>query len=285
MTTVMFWSPDKGNSRTSSHAAITAITASLQYRLKLLLCHNQYRYHSVEAGLLSTSTDTDISADNADRRSIPGIDRLYYSYKSGILTRSNVSSYMIALLQNRLDLLAGTDKAAPIPADDLFWKYMLHTAGLCYDLILLDAGSGLEQMPLLAEADLVIVNLGQDLVQLNTFFHEYAHHEVMRSRVWIPVLGAYQTESALTAAWIANQFKVEQDIYRLNAYQDFEDAWNAQNLFSFMRHQLMLDGSHDTSAQSAEFLRQSFFLAAAILEQLGGISVVSGAVIKFPVHT
>lgn len=206
MTTVMFWSPDGGHGRTSSHTAIVAVTASLQYRLRLLLCHNQYRNQSVEAGLVSA----DVLMDHAHPRKRPGIDRIRYLHKSGILTRNNVSDYMIPLLKDRLDLLIGTDEGEKKLPDYPFWKYLFTAAGEYYDLILMDAGSGTEQMPLLAKADLVVVNLSQNAAQLKAFFHDYAHDEVLRSIPWIPVLGAYQPESLLTAASIVRKFGVQQ---------------------------------------------------------------------------
>ncbi|WP_052714180.1 hypothetical protein [Paenibacillus dauci] len=278
MTTVMFWSPDGGHGRTSFHTAVTAITASLQYRLRLLLCHNQCRHHGIEAGVLST----DILMNHAHKQPVPGIDRLRYLYKSGILTRSNVSDYMISLIQDRLDLLIGTDEEGDIQPDDPFWKFLLHTAGQDYDLILMDAGSGIKQMPLLAEADLIVVDLGQNIIHLKIFYDEYANTEVMRSKLWIPVIGAYQPESLLINSNIIRQLGIQQNVYRLNYYQDFQDAWDTHNLISFLRHRLILDRTH---TESAEFLRQSFFLTAAILEQLGGVPFLSGSVVKFPVST
>ncbi|WP_458122185.1 hypothetical protein [Paenibacillus sp. Z6-24] len=278
MTTVMFWSPDGGHGRTSSHTAIAAVTASLQYRLRLLLCHNQCRNQSVEAGLLSA----DVLMNHTHPPKRPGVDRIRYLYESGILTRNNVSDYMIPLLKDRLDLLIGTDEREEKMPDHLFWKYLLTIAGEYYDLILMDAGSGTEQMPMLGEADLIVVNLSQNTAQLKTFFHEYAHDEVLRSIPWIPVLGAYQPESLLTAASIVRRFGVHQPMYMLNYYQAFQDAWNAQDLLSFMRYHLILDRTH---TESADFLRQSFFLTAAVMEQLGGVPVLSGSVVRFPIST
>ncbi|WP_046213974.1 hypothetical protein [Paenibacillus wulumuqiensis] len=278
MTTVMFWSPDGGHGRTSSHTAITAVTASLQYRLRLLLCHNQCRNHSIEAGLVAA----EVRMGHTHPRKNPGVDRLHYLYKSGILTCNNVSDYMIPLLKDRLDLLIGTEERGQKLPDHSFWKYLLTVAGEYYDLILMDAGSGAEQIPLLAEADLIVVNLSQNITQLKAFFHEYAHTEVFRSRPWIPVLGAYQPESLLTAASIVRKFSVHQSMYMLNYYQAFQDAWNTQNLLSFMRQHLILDRTH---TESADFLRQSFFLTAAVMEQLGGVPVLSGSVVRFPIPT
>jgi len=278
MTTVMFWSPYGVHGRTAFNAAVTAITASLQYRLRLLLCHNQCRHYGIEAGVLST----DILMNYAHKKPVPGIDRLHYLYKSGILTRSNVSDYMIPLFRDRLDLLIGTDKEGDIQPNDPFWEFLFCTAGQDYDLILMDAGSGIKQMPLLAEADLVVVDLGQDIIHLKAFYDEYANTEVIRSKLWIPVIGAYQPESLLIHSNNIRQLGIQQNVYRLNYYQDFQDAWNTQKLISFLRHCLILDR---TNTDSAELLRQSFFLTAAILEQLGGVSVISGSVVKLPVST
>ncbi|MFD1884286.1 hypothetical protein [Paenibacillus wenxiniae] len=262
MTTVMFWSPDAGHGKTSSHTAITAITTALQYRAHLLLCHNGRRGHGVESAC---------AEDLAEKAAEvwlegPGIDRLHYLQQSGILNGHNVSHYMVPLIRGRLDMLSGTRYGQEeCSLGDSFWRSLLVSASEAYDLIVLDAGSGEDKLPLLEMADLVVVNLSQHMEQLHHFFGHSVYADWASSCSWIPVLGAYRAESKINLAHIRRTFGLKRRLYAIRDCQPFHDAWNSRRLLSFMRYRLMLDWPEQ---QSGEFFRQSFELTTAVLEQL-----------------
>ncbi|WP_322904402.1 hypothetical protein [Paenibacillus campi] len=262
MTTVMFWSPDAGHGKTSSHTAITAITAALQYRARLLLCHNGHRGHGVESACAEDLAEqaAEVWMDG------PGIDRLHYLQQSGILNDHNVSDYMVPLIRGRLDMLSGTryDEQSCSPTSS-FWRALLTSAGQAYDLVLLDAGSGEDKLPLLKLADLVVVNLSQHMEQLHHFFSHSVYAKWAANCAWIPVLGAYRAESKLNQTHIARTFGLKRPLYTIRDCQPFHDAWNSRRLLSFMRYRLMLDWPEQ---QSGEFFRQSFELTTAVLEEL-----------------
>ncbi len=262
MTTVMFWSPDAGHGKTSSHTAITAITTALQYRARLLLCHNGQRGHGIESACAE-----DLSEKAAEVWiEGPGIDRLHYLQQSGILNGHNVSHYMVPLIRGRLDMLSGTRYSQEdCSLNDSFWRSLLSSAGEAYDLVVLDAGSGEDKLPLLQMADLVVVNLSQHMEQLHHFFGHPAYANWASSSTWIPVLGAYRAESKINLAHITRTFGLKRRLYAIRDCQPFHDAWNSRRLLSFMRYRLMLDWPEE---QAGEFFRQSFELTTAVLEEL-----------------
>lgn len=268
MTTVMFWSPDAGHGKTSSHTAIAAITTALQYRARLLLCHNGHRGHGVESACAE-----DLAEKAAEVwMEGPGIDRLHYLQQSGILNGHNVSDYMVPLIRGRLDLLSGTRHSQEDAGfGDSFWRSLLASASEAYDLVVLDAGAGEDKLPLLEMADLVVVNLSQHMEQLHHFFAHPAYADWAASSCWIPVLGAYRAESKINLAHINHTFGLKRPLYAIRDCQPFHDAWNSRRLLSFMRYRLMLDWPEE---QAGEFFRQSFELTTAILE---GLEQLEGA--------
>ncbi|WP_411342637.1 hypothetical protein ACE3MZ_13265 [Paenibacillus sp. WLX1005] len=262
MTTVMFWSPDNGQGKTSAHTVITAITAALQYRARLLLCHNDERGHGVEYGITA-----DLSEPVADIwKNGPGIDRLHYLQQSGILNAGNVTDYMVPLVRDRLHLLAGTQHAHnEANRNPVFWNNLFQAASHHYDLVLMDAGCGEDKLPLLELADLVVVNLGQNRESLHNFFANPLYADWEWSSSWMPVIGAYQPKGKLTETEISRRFGLQRQLYTLNHCQPLQDAWNVQRLLSFMRNRLVLDWPEQ---QLGQFFRQSFLLTSGILEQL-----------------
>ncbi len=262
MTTVMFWSPDAGHGKTSSHTAIIAITAALQYRARLLLCHNGHRGQGVESAC---------AEDLADKAAEvwmegPGIDRLHYLQQSGILNNHNVSDYMVPLIRGRLDLLSGTRSLQESSKLDIgFWRSFLSATSEAYDLVLLDAGAGEDKLPLLELADLVIVNLSQHTEQLQHFFSHAPYVNWAAEASWIPVLGAYRAESKISQAHITRTFGLKRPLHAIRDCQSFHDAWNSRRLLSFMRYRLMLNWPEE---QVGEFFRQSFELTTSMLEEL-----------------
>lgn len=279
MPIVMFWSPDQGHGKTSSHTAITAITAALQYRKQLLLCHTGKRGCGVEYSIMADMNQNTSSAWQEKA----GVDRLRYLYQSGILNSNHLTAETISVVRDRLHLLPGTRYSSLNQGGDLaFWQFALYTASQHYDLILMDAGSGEEQLPLLTAADLIVINLSQHAEQLDHFFGNKMYQEWFHSGRCLPVIGIYNAANKINQQEINRRYKLTDSIHTIDYCQSFSDAWNTQHLLSFMRHRLILDWPEK---QNGRFFRQSFLLTSGIMGMLeqhpvNTLEVAGSALIK-----
>lgn len=262
MSTVMFWSPQAGHGRTSSHTALVTLTAALQYRLRILVCHNQAQGESIESGLMAQGTIVSTAYQESDI----GIDSVRRLLSSRKLNKNNISDYTIPLLKDRLDLLPGTMVASHSSSveEGSDWQDILNIANEYYDLVIVDVGSGMDKVELLKQADSVVVNMSQNSNHLESFFNTASQWANIHQQPWTTVLGAYDSDSKCAVANIRRKFGLKQPIFAIENDAQFRDAWNAQTLLSFVRRNLGVTQPR----KYAELFKQTTMLTEHILTQL-----------------
>lgn len=262
MSTVMFWSPQAGHGRTSSHTALVTLTAALQYRLRILVCHNQAQGESIESGLMAQGSMISTAYQESDI----GIDSVRRLLSSRKLNKNNISDYTIPLLKDRLDLLPGTMIASHATSveEDSDWQDILSIANEYYDLVIVDVGSGMDKVELLKQADSVVVNMSQNINHLETFFNNANRWANIHQQPWTTVLGAYDADSKCAIANIRRKFSLKQNIFAIENDAQFRDAWNAKTLLSFVRRNLGVTQPR----KYAELFKQTTMLTEHLLAQL-----------------
>ncbi|WIM38550.1 hypothetical protein PO903_18145 [Paenibacillus sp. PK4536] len=262
MSTVMFWSPQAGHGKTSSHTALVTLTAALQYRLRILVCHNQAQGESIESGLMAHGTLVSTAYQESDI----GIDSVRRLLSSRKLNKNNISDYTIPLLKDRLDLLPGTmiQSNQTVPDKDSDWQDILNIANEYYDLVIVDIGSGMDKVELLKYADGVVVNMSQNINHLESFFTTSKQWASIHQQPWTTVLGAYDPDSKCTISNIRRKYSLKQNIFAIENDAQFRDAWNVQTLLPFVRRNLGVAQPR----KYVELFKQATMLTEHVLEQL-----------------
>lgn len=262
MSTVMFWSPQAGHGKNSSNTALVTLTAALQYRLRILVCHNQVQGESIESGLMAQGALSSTAYQESDI----GIDSVQRLLSSRKLNKKNISDYTIPLLKDRLDLLPGTmiQSEFSLAEEDQKWQDILAIANEYYDLVFVDIGSGMDKVELLKHADSVVVNMSQNMNHLQSFFTNLNQWSNIHQRPWTMVLGAYDPDAKCTVSNIRRKFGLKQNIFAIENDAEFRDAWNMQTLLPFVRRNL---GIHQPR-KYAELFKQTTLLTEHVLGQL-----------------
>lgn len=168
-----------------------------------------------------------------------GMDSLLRAAKSNQLSSEDIHTYTKTLIDNRLYILPGTMRSD----EKLFIKDLeesileiLYYSKTMYDFIFIDAGSSLNEVTdkILKAADIVVVNISQNVKVLEDFFSKRNWNENLNHKKIIPVIGAYDRESIFTAKYIKRIFGYKEDIYIVPYCTELLDVHNNSNLLQFM---------------------------------------------------
>nr|WP_202887132.1 hypothetical protein [Cohnella zeiphila] len=230
----------------------------------LLFGHVQSRRAALEQAFLQRRPDEG-ELFFAAEYGIDAVERLASHRK---LHRDMIRNYTFPLLQDRLDLLPGSDKP-----DKAFFAAMkdslqtiLETAEWYYDLILIDGGSGLRSewtQRLLQQAELVVVSLNQNGRVQERFFREQISHLPAAKRLL--VLGQYDRFSHLTAKNIARLFQLHEPIYTVPHNAGWMDAMQEGQALDFLFRNRQAPRDHENHF----FMQELRKLAQAVMMQVG----------------
>ena len=121
--------------------------------------------------------------------------------------------------------------------------YLIRKADELYDLVLLDLPKGKKDDidNVLADSDVVVCVLNQDIVKLTDFFKKIDSDETLKDKQKIYVLGDYDDKSKYTAFNIASRFKIKEPIYTIPHNAIFSDACNDGDIIDFFYKNLNAD--------------------------------------------
>ncbi|MDR0270866.1 hypothetical protein [Paenibacillus sp.] len=274
MSTVVFWSPLQGGSGNSAHAAATAATIGMDYRLKSLLAHGGMVKERVEGAFHMAAYPLDHAQIHFQDHGMDALERLCLNRR---LTRDNLQDYTLSLLPERLDLVQGTAKLeGTMPG---YRKQMLQSictiANNRYDLVLADAGCGTPKegsgdQALLEMADLIVVSLNQNIKGLELFFKNGGCPEVVAKKPHLVVMGRYDKYSHCTLNNVKRRFGYKGSIHGIPYTTDFLDAWNMRGVLPFLQRSRNLNNRQPSGA----FLESVRSLAKDILIQLDMTSML-----------
>lgn len=263
---VVFWSPVPGQTGTTSNLIAATALLALEYSSRVLLFgHLQSRRTNLEQAFAKRRTQVgEELAMSADA----GIDALVRLVRNRKLTPSMIRDYTIPILKDRLDLLPGSNKPDKAFVSDYKEALtpLLELTGQYYDLTLIDGGSGTWSVwtqALLQHADLVVVNLNQNLHVLTRFFQQ--KEQLLEGKKQLAVLGQYAWHSAYTAKNLARRFRLNQSLYVVPHNAGFMDAAQEGHAIDFFFRNRKLPRDHENYVlmQSVRVLTQG------IIEQAG----------------
>ncbi|WP_157950205.1 ParA family protein [Vallitalea okinawensis] len=258
---VAFWSNEQGQAGTTSNILAIAIMLALKYRYKVLLTHANFKKNTLEYSLLPKNYLQSDLMDLSDH----GIDALSRFIRFNKVQEEDFENYTTSLLRNRLDLLVGTKATNKKIYDDEFAKVMkliLASAKNYYDLILIDLPVGKSPINevILSSSDLIIINLNQNLVVLDSYFNN-----PLKLDNQIYLLGRYNPKSRFNKRSIKRRYNLKSHLNSIYYNIEFADACSEGKAIDFFLKNL--DCKKEDS--NYMFMQSVLMIANDILVELG----------------
>ncbi|SFS58180.1 hypothetical protein [Paenibacillus sp. 453mf] len=265
MSTVVFWSPVNGRG-TSSHLILSALMITLTHHVRVLSMHMNKNGDSIEAALPVREESMDHMTNIF---AITGWDALLRLHLSGNLTRDKFRDYTVPL-SRQLDLLPGARVQSSLDVNEEYAKYIpsvLKTASEVYDLVMLDAGNrDRMERDMMKDADVVVVNLDQNLRVLENYFGDTELKEQLESKKVIVTVGQYDADSHCTVNNIKRRFNYKHPVVAVPYCTEFKDAWNRRDVPSYLQQNMNLDKKNGQRGEHASSIRE---LAKCIMDNAG----------------
>lgn len=256
MQQINIWSPYH-QTGTTSISIILSTYIAINYNLRCLIAHNQYSRSNLECAFI------DGSKENEDFITLEGIDALEIAAKSNKLTKEEIWNSTRLLIKNRLELLYGSKKQREELNETIF--YILACAKQAYDLTFIDVSSGINNKVTdmaMRTADLIVVNLNQNLKVLDDFFTRKIYHNELDSRKYIIVLNNYDTRSKYTTKYIKKLYNFKDDIFAIPKCVDYMDSHNDHKVLDFM----ISNNDTCSSEEDYNFLNQIKNISLKVLD-------------------
>ena len=172
---VLYWAPVHGQTGTTSNLLVTALIAGQYFNKSGLITQTHFNYNNLEAPLLEAN------ADNYKFRKFfreIGIDALARNFKLEKLSKEWLDYCCTDIENSNIKLLPGTTQTVRESFDyemDIVMLPLLKAIEEYSDHIFVDISSGSNplSMKLMGEADIVVVNLSQNMNVINLFFENY----------------------------------------------------------------------------------------------------------------
>jgi len=204
---IVFWSNVHGQTGVTSNLTAISIFMALNYRFRILLMHNEFNNSSLDESLMSQ-----YELDSKDDSMFDiGIDALARFSKYNKLNKESIESYTTALIKGKLDLLIGTS----MKNREAFYKVfnevnenIFYNLNKYYDFVFSDATAGDNySMKLLEEADLIVVNLNQNIRIIKRFFDSEIYLKYADKCFYI--IGFYNEDSRFNRYNLVRKFPFE----------------------------------------------------------------------------
>lgn len=264
MSTITFWSPF-AETGCSSSTLIGAYTIAMQYRTRTLLVNTGHTNSGVETGIVQ---DEKVSAQLMFSFEENGWDAVERLYVSGSLNKHNLSDYTKPLLQDRLDLLTGSNNRNErfITERGELLKKLLDIANQSYDLVLLDAEhTGADSQFMVKQADHVVVVLNQNMRNLEQFFEEILPEQLSEKKLHV-LINKYDSHSRASLSNIKRGFRYKGSLSAIPYASAYLDAMNRRDAARYLQLQNM---SEKKDVRKGSFAAGMSELARLVMEGAG----------------
>lgn len=233
MSIVAFWSPVHGQAGNTSNLVATSSMLAVEHNVKTMVTQTQLSHSTLESAFTKKSNKGDLLSF-----SDTGLDALERLAMSKRLTDDKVADYTITVIRDRLELLVGSSKSnqGMFKNIDSVLDTIFKVSSKYYDYCMVDVHSGTKnQMTkrVLNEADLIVVNLNQNIHVLERFFSKVDWLDVLDEKPYVIVLSQYDSKSRYTVKNIQRKFKCKTPILTIPYNTAFRDACNDRNVIEF----------------------------------------------------
>ncbi len=228
---VVFWSPNHGQTGTTSTAINHAIVTSLLTGKKVLLGHGDFKRSTLENCFIEEgSRNSDIYRDQ-------GLSALRKLARNGRLSPNMIKDYTTPILsKSRLDLMQASDVDTVDDKDlDILRKIFLYCNDT-YDYTFVDLHSGINNeftKKMLTSADLIVVCLNQNLWLNKYFFESDEYQNFLKEKNLVFHLNSYNPKSKLNLRTFKHMFRVKELIYT-KRYEDILESQNSSAIVDFV---------------------------------------------------
>lgn len=172
MINIVFWSPNSGQTGTTSNIIAVSALAALTLGKKICITHTHFKDQSMESALFGKGLNNDLLENM-------GIDLLIKASKAHDIGKDVIENTTFTLLRG-LHVLPGTAKTNETLFEDEFLMTREHIyRGLSksFDIVFTDVMSGTNKISevLLETADIVVINLNQNNRVIGKYLDEYFH--------------------------------------------------------------------------------------------------------------
>lgn len=257
---IVFWSPVHGQTSVTSNFLIIILICGMLHKKKSLITQTHFSFNNLEAPLIQSN-----SKENAAYFSDIGIDALIRNFKSEKIVKKTIENCSIPIENTNITLLPGTTKTNRNSFDYDMNKVtpsLLKVVEEYYEIVFVDASPSANSlsMNLIDDADLVVVNMGQNKNIIDLFNKEFK--EKISSKVFY-LFGSYDSNSKYN---ISNLRRIYKDIKLVNSgtipYNTaFKDALIDSNVVNFVKK--CIDNPNESEKY---FIKKSINAAEKILK-------------------
>lgn len=194
---IVFWAPVHGQTRQSSNMLAVSLMMAMKQRKRLLLTQTQFCMNDMEDAIVGRVGAKEIREQFYQDM---GIDSLMRCIKRKRPDKTDVENCCVQLLPNEeLVLLPGSQSSNYEVYSEILSETivaMLSETEKYYDAVLIDATPGIDKInkKLFEDADLVVVNLSQNIGVIDLFFRSIPE-ELLGKKVFY-LFGSYLSDSS-----------------------------------------------------------------------------------------
>jgi len=245
----VYWSPLSGQSGTTSNIMATSIMSILKLKKKVLLINAQHDKHSMENAL--------IGSGSLEMLEDIGIDVLLRNMKINQVNADTIKNASISFFGEQLDYLPGTTKEKNQFKKDMCQLFIriLDIANSLYDYVFIDIGSGMNEInkKIIDAADLVVVNLPQSRVPIESFIREENPLGINKDK-FIYLIGNYNCNSRYNIKNLVRSFHdFKGKIVAIPYNVEYLDAISDSEVIRFMqKNNIISHGKNKTFIKEVE---------------------------------
>lgn len=233
---IAFWSPNHGQTGTTTAALTFASMLAVTHNFKVLLTHSQFERSTLEQCLIKTNH---LRNEELAFFSDHGLSALRRLAKNGRLNNGMISDYTTSLLPNKnLDLLEGVLDGAGIDSEEeaILLRKIFGMANSDYDLVFVDIHSGLNMKlsrELIEDSDIVVVCLNQNTLLIDRFMENEAKQQVLEGKRIVYNIGFYDPTSKYTLKNLKRMYAMNNTII-VPRHTPLMDAGNASQSLDYI---------------------------------------------------
>lgn len=243
MAKVVFWSPIPKMAG-GTHAAIaTATLMGIEEDLASILIHAHWQSRKIE----SSYTDYDeLKNTNIFSNTNIGMTALARLVESNKLTPDSIKNYAKPVLKQRLDIMYGTNVTERVQFGNLVDNFpsIVRKADEAYDVVFIDLPKSNQNKyanEVIADSDLVICVINQEVVGLDEFFTNIEKNEHLKNKKKLILMCDYEAKSKYNIYNIRSKYNVKDIIMGIPHNYIFSDSCNDGQVVDFFYKNLNAD--------------------------------------------
>lgn len=264
MAKIVFWSYDSAMTGNTYTTIAVGTLMAITRKVSCLLMQGNFNSKKIESSFTPYSS---LMESGAFENSSIGVSALIRLVASNKLTTDAIQNYAKPVLKERLDVLYGMaakDKEGYMDVANKL-PYIIRKAAEVYDVVMIDLPKTLNQKYIkdtLADADIVVCTINQDVIKLDEFFKKLDSIEELKNKQKILVMADYESKSKYNVSNIKIKYKIKDPLFVLPHNYLYSDACNSGNVVDFFYRNL----NADIKDYNGYFIKQTHEIVERIFE-------------------